>query len=71
MYASSMNFLCTSKQILCGTIGVSYIASANNSAVTGRYGVYRLSKLLSCRVRGHDTRDNFFFDTDYRVKTNT
>ena len=71
MYASSPNFFCTSKQILCGTTGAPYIASPNNAAVTGRYGVYRLSKLLSCRVRGHDIRDNFFFDTDYRVKTNT
>ena len=50
--------------------GATYIASPNNAAVTGRYGVYRFSKLLSCRVRGHDIRDNFF-DTDYRVKTNT
>lgn len=47
-----------------------FIASANNTAVTGRYGVYRLSKLLKCRVRGHDIRDNIF-DIDYRVKTNT
>jgi hypothetical protein len=70
MYASSLTFLCTSEQIICGTTGAPYIASPNNAAVTGRYEINRLSKLLSCRVRGHDMRDNFF-DTDYRVKTNT
>lgn len=70
-YASSLKLLCSSKQILCGTTGVPYIASPNTADVTGRHGGYRLSKLLSRLVRGHDIREIFFFDTDYRVKTNT